>query len=82
MSTALPRTPRGTRGMTLKQFARHRFFRLLEAYRAARSQLDTEAGRHAFVVLSVQIHAAKASVPKRLWPLVNRNSTSTRRSKL
>ena len=26
----------------------------------------------AFAVLSVQIHAAKAQVPKRLWPLVNR----------
>jgi hypothetical protein len=60
------------RGMTLKAFARHRFFKLLTAYRAAREQLHTAEGKRAFVVLSVQIHAAKAQVPKRLWPLVNR----------
>jgi hypothetical protein len=60
------------RSMTLKQFARHRFFKLLAAYRSARQQLHTEDGKRAFVVLSVQIHAAKAHVPKRLWPLVNR----------
>lgn len=68
-----PSRPRfSAQGLTLKQFARRRFFALLEAYRAAREQLETEAGKRAFVVLSVQIHASKAQVPKRLWPLINR----------
>ena len=59
-------------GMTLKQYNLHRFLDLCEAYRQAKSQLHTDEGRRQFIVLSVQIHAAKAGVPKRLWPLVNR----------
>lgn len=59
-------------GMTLKQCHRARFHRLCTAYQEARQHVATPEGARAFVVLSVQIHAAKAHVPKRLWPLVNR----------
>lgn len=59
-------------GMTLKQYHRWQFFRLLDAYAEAKKAMHTEEGRAAFVVLSVQIHAAKANVPKSYWPLVNR----------
>ena len=55
-------------GMTLKQMARRRFFELIDALREAKEQKDTRA----FIVLSVQLHQAKADVPKRLWPLANR----------
>jgi hypothetical protein len=44
-------------GMTLKQAAR---------------EIDTEDGKQRFLILSVQIHAAKSRVPKRLWSLVNK----------
>ena len=59
-------------GMTLKQYHRQRFYRLVEAYREAKKHMGTPAGREAFILLSVQVHAAKANVPKRLWPMVNR----------
>lgn len=59
-------------GMTLKQYARWNFFDLLNKYREARKHLDTKEGRLDFIALSIQIHAAKAGVPKRLWPLVNK----------
>lgn len=52
-------------GMTLKQIAKARFFHLIEAKRAL--DMSTEEGRHAFIVLSVQLHAAKADVPKSYW---------------
>jgi len=54
-------------GMTLKQYAEHRFFQLVEAKN--RLDLKTEEGRQAFILLSVQIHIAKAHVPKNLWGL-------------
>jgi hypothetical protein len=57
--------------MTLKQFARYRFFQLIEAYRVVKADLSTEKNRHAFIVLSVQLHAAKAGVPKSYWSLIN-----------
>lgn len=59
-------------GMTLKQYHRERFYRLCAEYRQAKAQLDTAEGKQAFVLLSLQIHAAKAHVPKRLWSLVNK----------
>ena len=58
--------------MTLKEYARHRFFKLLEKYSEAAKQLHTDEGKKAFIVLSVQLHIAKASVPKSYWPLVRR----------
>lgn len=58
--------------MTLKQYHRARFLRLIEAYRVAKKQISTPEGKNAFIVLSVQIHAAKANVPKSWWPMVNR----------
>jgi hypothetical protein len=60
-------------GMTLKQYDRHRFFALLDQYREIKTTgLQTPEQQHAFVLLSVQLHAAKGRVPKRLWPLVNK----------
>ena len=59
-------------GMTLKKLALRRFFDLIEALKEAKLHIDTPEGKHAFVLLSVQVHAAKADVPKRLWTLVNR----------
>lgn len=56
--------------MTLKQYHLFRFYRLLEAYRAAEQSLHTPEGRAAFIILSVQIHGAKAHVPKQLRSLV------------
>ena len=58
-------------GMTLKQFAKFRFLRLCEAYTEAKKHLDTEEGRQAFVILSVQLHAAKGEVPKSMWRYAN-----------
>lgn len=55
--------------MTLKQYARYRFIRLCEAYAVAKQHIDTPEGRAAFVALSVQIHMAKAHVPKYMWRL-------------
>lgn len=62
------------RGMTLKQFARRRFFEALENYRCARNGLLAGApgAQEAFIRASVQVHASKGGVPKRLWPLVNK----------
>ena len=54
-------------GMTLKQAAKYRFLKLCEAYHKAAKALDTEEGKAAFLVLSVQIHIAKGSVPKSYW---------------
>lgn len=54
-------------GMTLKQYARFRFFRLCDALQEAKRKMDTEEGKTAFIVLSVQLHAAKAGVSKKLW---------------
>jgi hypothetical protein len=54
-------------GMTTKQYARERFFRLCEQYKEAQQHLDTEEGRKRFIVLSIQVHIAKADVPKSLW---------------
>lgn len=61
-----------TCGMTMKQYHRVRFFRLCAAYKEAKKNIHTEAGRAEFIILSVQIHAAKAHVPKRLWSYVNK----------
>lgn len=58
-------------GMTIKQFRRAEFRRLLEAYREARSQINTMDGRKSFVILSVQLHAAKANVPRSWRQLIN-----------
>jgi hypothetical protein len=55
-------------GMTLRQSAKRRFFDLIDALKEAKERKDSKA----FIVLSVQLHAAKAGVPKRLWPLANR----------
>jgi hypothetical protein len=55
------------RSMTLKQYAEFRFFRLVEAYQDAKTRLDTDEGKRDFIVLSVQLHAAKADVPKSYW---------------
>jgi hypothetical protein len=60
-------------GMTLKQMGRHRFLLLLAQYRKLRDGgLQTPEEQHAFVLVSVQLHAAKGLVPKRWWPLVNK----------
>ena len=64
-----------TQGMTLKQTHRTHFLRLCEARREAMNHLGTTEGSAAFVALSVAVHAAKADVPKRMWPLVNRATT-------
>lgn len=59
--------------MTLKQYARFRFFRLLDLYRVAKkSGLKTAEDKQAFLLLSLQIHQSKGQVPKCLWPLVNK----------
>jgi hypothetical protein len=58
-------------GMTLKQMARKEFWDALAAYKTA---LQTKVN---IVGTSVRIHAAKAGVPKRLWPLVNKTFKST-----
>lgn len=54
-------------GMTLKQYAKFRFFRLIKLYREAKKNIHTEEGKAAFLVLSVQLHSAKGTVPKYLW---------------
>ena len=54
-------------GMTLKQFAKARFFRLCDAMQEAKKNMDTEEGKAKFIVLSVQLQAAKADVPKSYW---------------
>jgi hypothetical protein len=54
-------------GMTLKQFARHRFFQLCDSMKEAKKHLDTQDGRESFIVLSVQLHISKGNVPKYLW---------------
>jgi len=59
-------------GMTLKQYAHFRFFKLLDEYRDAKKRLATPEGKADFIRLSIQIHIAKGNVPKRLWPLVNK----------
>ena len=57
-------------GMTLKQFALHRFLKLIEQYKEVKRRgLKTDMDRAAFIVLSVQIHAAKGDVPKSWWPI-------------
>ena len=61
-----------TTGMTLKQFARHRFFKLCEEMREAVKHTDTEEGRRAYILLALQLHAAKGGVPKSLWKYANR----------
>jgi hypothetical protein len=60
------------KGMTLKQYHLSRFLRLCEEYREAKKHMDTDEGRTAFVVLSLQIHAAKGQVSKRWWSMVNK----------
>jgi hypothetical protein len=59
-------------GMTLKQYGKHRFLRLLSMYGEAKKHIGSEEGNAAFVALSVQIHAAKAEVPRSWWPMINR----------
>lgn len=63
-------------GMTLKEYHKARFFNLLERYSQVKRQLPNQEAREAFIILSVQIHAAKAHVPKSLWPLVNKVARS------
>ncbi len=58
--------------MTLREYHNFRFYRLLDLYREAKKARDTPEGRQAFLPLSLRIHVAKAHVPKRLWPLVNK----------
>ena len=55
-----------TTGMTIKQMARAEFFAALDAYREA---LRT---KHNLVAASLRVQVAKAGVPKRLWPAVNK----------
>ena len=54
-------------GMTLKQFARARFWAALDEYKLARESKESER----FVRASVALHYAKLQVPRRMWPLVN-----------
>jgi hypothetical protein len=54
-------------GMTLKQFAIHRFFKLIDEYRVARKALNTPEGKKAFIVVSLALHAQKGQVPKSYW---------------
>ena len=54
-------------GMTLKQYAKYRFWRLVEQYNEAKKHMDTQEGREAFILLSVQLHIAKGGVPKSMW---------------
>ena len=61
-------THMNTTGMTVKEFALKHFYDLLEEYRTCDPFQDTTR----FVALSVALHAAKGSVPKALWPMVNR----------
>ena len=56
-------------GMTLKKYAKRRFFQLCDDLREAKKRMDTDQGRKDFIVLSVQLHAAKGTVPKSLWKL-------------
>jgi hypothetical protein len=56
-------------GMTLKQYHKARYLRLVEKYQESKDHLHTAAGRAAFILLSVQVHAAKAHVPKSWWRL-------------
>ena len=59
-------------GMTLKQLAKRRFFQLIEQRKEAMQRIDTEDGKRDFIVLSVQLHAAKANVPYRMHSLANK----------
>ena len=59
-------------GMTLKQYNLYRFVQVLKAYREAKQRATSVEGRQLFVELSVQMHIAKTSVPKRYWPLINK----------
>ena len=59
-------------GMTIKEWWKHRFFKLIDEYREAKKNLDTPEGKQAFVALSLAIHVAKGHVPKRLWSMVNK----------
>jgi len=58
-------------GTTLRQYHRKRFFDLCDALAEAAKRLDTVEGKRAFVILSLQVHAAKANVPKSLWRFAN-----------
>lgn len=58
---------------TLKQFAYERFFSLLDEYKVAlRDFDDSPEKKNALIRVSLQIHQAKAGVPKRYWSLVNK----------
>jgi hypothetical protein len=60
-------------GMTLKQAARRKYLELCLAFRELKKKgIKTNDDRLAFLSLSIQIHAAKADVPKRLWPQANK----------
>jgi hypothetical protein len=58
--------------MTLKQYAKFNFLRLVAAYLEAKKHIGTPEGNAAFIALSLQVHAAKGNVPKRMWPMVNK----------
>jgi hypothetical protein len=58
-------------GMTLKQYAIFQHQQIAEGLRKLFAMTPEEKGtpewRHAFIVLSLQFHASKGSVPKRRW---------------
>lgn len=56
-------------GMTIKQMNRARFLALLEEYKKA---LKPDGDKKSLIRLSVEIHAAKAGVPKSWGSLVDK----------
>jgi hypothetical protein len=58
--------------MTIKQYHKYRFWRLVDLYREAKKNIATPEGKEAFILLSVQLHIAKGRVPKRYWPFINK----------
>jgi len=48
------------------------FLRVLALYRQARDNIETDDGKRAFIVLSVQLHAASGLVPRAMRRMVRR----------
>ena len=60
-------------GMTLKNYAKHRFLQLCDRYRKLKATgLQTQEQKNEFIALSLEIHAAKGEVPKRYWKYANK----------
>lgn len=58
-------------GMTLKQADKARFKQLATEYNELKKNM-TEKNKRRFVLLSVQLHAVKGRVPKRMHSLINK----------